>query len=116
MANDSQTNSQVKIKRTLGSLLLAFCLLGADLAGAVDYGEPDKQKHVMASFGIASISYGAARAARFGRVSSVLMSSLLTIGIGYLKESTDPKFDHRDMQANYSGAAMGLILPLSFSF
>ena len=83
---------------------------------AADLSEEDKEKHMGASAGISMVSYGAFRAAKFGRLSSSLMSFTMAMAVGHLKETQDPIYDGEDMQANAVGATLGILIPVSFTF
>ncbi len=90
--------------------------LTSQLTFAANLREQDKQKHLAVSAGIATISYSAFRAADFNKTSSAILSFILAMGAGHIKEHSDPFYDEQDMQANAAGASLGLILPLSFQF
>lgn len=83
---------------------------------AANFRQEDKQKHAVYSAGLSSVSYAAFRSAKYSVASSMLLSMTLALGVGHLKESSDPFYDHEDMQANAAGAGVGLILPLYIEF
>jgi len=97
--------------------LSIFCtFLISTSVSATEFREDDKEKHMQACAGISMISYGAFRAANFGRFSSSLMSFSMAMAVGHFKETQDRFYDQKDMEANALGATMGIIIPMGFTF
>jgi hypothetical protein len=98
-------------------LIFVILPLLAGLPGlAVNMNEPDKELHYQASAGISMASYSAFRLSDYSPTESALYSFGLTLAVGFIKESTDSKFDPEDMQANTAGAVSGIVIPFSFTF
>jgi hypothetical protein len=84
---------------------IIFVLICTQFAMVTDINEEDKSKHFQASAGISLASYSGFRAAKFGKVSSSVMSFSLTMLVGHIKETSDRYYDSEDMEADAMGAS-----------
>ena len=96
--------------------LILTILLTSHVALATDFTEQDKRKHITASSGIAMITYLGFRHNGFTVVESAGLAALVSLSVGHLKESTDPFYDHEDMEANLLGTGVGILIPMTFEF
>lgn len=83
---------------------------------AFELNESDKQKHVLMSASLSAGAYSSMRKMKFERYQAFIASFVLTIGLGYIKEASDPIYDQEDIKANYAGASFGLLVPLTLQF
>ncbi len=97
------------------TIVLFVVLLAGQSASAVDFSENDKQKHAVVSMGLSMTSYAVFRAAKFTKTQSGILALLTTLSIGHLKETRDVFYDGEDMEANLTGACVGLLLTWSIS-
>lgn len=95
-------------------ILIQLALVSS--AWAFDPAQEDKQRHINASASIATASYSSMRVSGQSKTKSVIVSALVTLAVGHLKETGDRFYDPQDMQANAAGASAGLLLPVSFEW
>ena len=100
--------------KSLGAVILI--LLSTNLLFAADFSQQDKQKHVVATTGISSITYGISRSYKASRTKSFFIAMGTSMAVGVAKELSDPFYDEEDIQADLVGASLGAIFSLTIDF
>lgn len=83
---------------------------------AVDYRQEDKQKHLAATTGISSITYGISRGYKASKTKSFFLAMGVSLGVGVAKELSDPIVDEEDLQADLLGAVVGTLFSWTIDF
>ena len=90
-------------------LLLLIALTSAARAWAV---EPDKQLHFITSYALAMTLDSTLKRQRVKH--AALKANLITLGLGALKELTDPQFSPADFNADCIGVLTFNVINLTF--
>jgi hypothetical protein len=96
--------------------LVMTIFVTAAVCSAADLSQPDKKLHAETSFYLTIGSYTGFRIAGIEKEGSFLLSFLLPLTAGFLKEANDKKPDDEDMEANLAGISTGLLVPIILEF
>lgn len=74
--------------------------------------------HSLASYSLSTTTYSTLRHnTHLSRTQCFLIATTLTLAVGYGKERyMDPIYSQSDMNGNYLGAGMAVVIPLTFNF
>ena len=84
---------------------------------AFDYKESDKQLHLGATALMSSGTYLLLRQKKYSRFKASTVAFIFSIAVAHLKEDyIDTTYNQEDMEANAVGSAIGIMIPLVFTF
>jgi len=97
--------------------LLILTLVFSPTSYAFDYEEEDKQKHIIATSVLSAGTYTLLRSNEVGKYKSAVFAFLLTMAVAHVKEDFfDATYNTEDLEANAIGSAVGIMIPLVFTF
>lgn len=105
------------ISRASKWLLFTVLTLSVSKVFAVDLNQDDKNKHAGLAYNLTAISNHSMQQMGFSKIQSAFLAGGTVMLAGLVKESAmDKHIDRQDIEANFYGAALGMIIPLRIEF
>lgn len=101
-------------------ILICVCSIGTNIYAldlGFDHTESDKKKHMAATAVLSTGTYLILRENKMSRFKAGALAFMFTMAMAYVKEDYfDETYSDNDMKANAVGSAVGVIIPIVFTF